>query len=156
MGGEGDDDGGRNFSPGVTPMPSPTRDPRPAELFCGVLPSQHQVDLLIRPHGDATLMHVYLTSLNISEAGLPADVLLYPGATIQNVKPGTVDFQTDASLETVKNFYVEKLTAAGWTPGDFSESTGISIKDWKKGNQSINVSIISIGENKCLITIDIK
>jgi hypothetical protein len=67
-----------------------------------------------------------------------------------------VDFQTDASLETVKNFYVEKLTAAGWTPGDFSESTGISIKDWKKGNQSINVSIISIGENKCLITIDIK
>jgi hypothetical protein len=156
MGGEGDDDGGRNFSPGVTPMPSPTRDPRPAELFCGVLPSQHQVDLLIRPHGDATLMHVYLTSLNISEAGLPADVPLYPGATIQNVKPGTVDFQTDASLETVKNFYVEKLTAAGWTPGDFSESTGISIKDWKKGNQSINVSIISIGENKCLITIVIK
>jgi hypothetical protein len=97
-----------------------------------------------------------MTSLNLSEAGLPADVPLYPGATIQSVKPGTVDFQTDASLEAVKDFYVEKLTTAGWTPGDFSESAGISIKDWKKGNQSINVSIISIVENECLVTIENK
>jgi|WetSurSiteA1Bulk_404760.scaffolds.fasta_scaffold23297_2 hypothetical protein len=154
--GEGDDGGGRSFPPGITPMPSPTRDPRPVESYCGVLPSQHQIDLYIWPHGDATLLRVHMTSLNLSEAGLPADVPLYPGATIQSVKPGTVDFQTDASLEAVKDFYVEKLTTAGWTPGDFSESAGISIKDWKKGNQSINVSIISIVENECLVTIENK
>jgi hypothetical protein len=154
--GEGDDGGGQKFAPGVTPMPSPTRDPRPVESYCGILPSQHQVDLYIRPHGDATLMHVYLTSLNVSEAGLPADVPLYPGATIQSVKPGTVDFQTDASLEIVKDFYVEKLTAAGWTPGDFLESEGMSMKDWKKGNQTITINIISIVPNECLVTIENK
>jgi hypothetical protein len=101
-------------------------------------------------------MHVYLTSLNVSEAGLPADVPIYPGAVIQSVKPGTVDFQANTSSETVKNFYMEKLTAAGWTPGDFFESAGASMKDWKKGNQSISVSIIPIGENKCLVTIENK
>jgi len=154
--GEGDDGGGRNFPPGVTPMPSPTRDPRPVESYCGVLPSQHQVDLYIRPHGDATLLHIYLTSLNLSEAGLPADVPLYPGAVIQSVKPGEVNFQTGTDLETVKNFYVEKLTAAGWTPGDFSESKGISMKDWKKGIQTVTINIISIVANECLVTIENK
>jgi len=154
--GEGDDGGGRNFPPGVTPMPSPTRDPRPVESYCGVLPSQHQVDLYIRPHGDATLLHIYLTSLNLSEAGLPADVPLYPGAVIQSVKPGEVNFQTGTDLETVKNFYGEKLTAAGWTPGDFSESKGISMKDWKKGNQTVTINIISIVANECLVTIENK
>jgi hypothetical protein len=114
------------------------------------------VDLYIRPHGDAALLHVYLTSLNVSEAGLPADVPLYPGATIQSVTPDTVNFQTDTSLETVKDFYAEKLTASGWTPGDFSESEGMSMKDWKKGNQTITINIISIVPNECLVTIDIK
>jgi hypothetical protein len=156
MGGEGDDGGGPNFPPGITPMPSPTRDPRPVESYCGVLPSQHQVNLYIWPHGDASLLHVYLTSLNVSEAGLPVDVPIYPGATIQSVKPGTVNFQTDASLETVKNFYAEKLVGAGWTPGDFSESAGISVKDWKKGNQTVTINVISIVENECLVTIENK
>jgi len=95
-------------------------------------------------------------SISASEAGLPADVPLYPGATIQSVKPGTVDFQTDASLEAVKDFYVEKLTTAGWAPGDFSESAGISIKDWKKGNQTVTINVISIVENECLVTIEKK
>jgi hypothetical protein len=154
--GEGDDGGGRKFPPGVTPMPSPTRDSRPAESYCGVLPSQHQVDLYIRPHGDSTLMHVYLTSLNVSEAGLAADIPIYPGATIQSVKPGNVTFQTGTSLETVKNFYVEKLTAAGWTRGDFFESAEISQVTWKKGNQSITISITSMGANDCLVTIEVE
>jgi hypothetical protein len=154
--GEGDEDGGLNFSPEVTPMPSPTRDPRPVESNCGVLPSQHQVDLIIRPHGEAALLHVYLTSLNVSEAGLPADVPLYPEATIQSVTPGTVNLQTGTSLETVKDFYVEKLTAAGWTRGDFFESTGISQETWKKGNQSVTISITSMGTNDCLVTIENK
>jgi hypothetical protein len=154
--GEGDDGGGRKFPPGVTPMPSPTRDPRPFESYCGVLPSQHQVDLYIWPHGDAALMRVYVTSLNVSEAGLPADVPIFPGATIQSVRPGEVNFQTGTSLETVKNFYVEKLTEAGWTPGDFLESTGISMKDWKKENQTVTITITAMGANGSLVTIENK
>jgi hypothetical protein len=155
--GEGDDGGGRNFPPGVTPMPSPTRDPRPAESYCGVLPSEHQVDLYIRPHGDATLLHVSLTSLNVSEASLPADVPIYPGATIQSVTPGEVTFQTDAKLETVNDFYVEKLTAAGWAPGGESFKTeGMNMANWKKGDQSVTITITAMGANVSLVTIENK
>ncbi len=157
MAGEGDDNEGRKFPPGVTPMPSPTRDSRPAESYCWVLPSQHQVDLYITPHGDATLLNVYLTSLNVAEAGLPAGVLIYLGATIQNVTPGMVTFQAGASLETVKNFYVDKLTAAGWTFGGQSfESAELSMVTWKKGNQSTTITIAAMGANDCVVTIEVE
>jgi hypothetical protein len=112
------------------------------------------VDLYILPHGDATLLHVYLTSLNPSDSGLPADIPIYPGATIQSAAPGTVTFQAGASFETVKNFYLEKLTAAGWTPdGQPFESTGTIIMNWKKGSQSAMITITSIGTNECFVII---
>ncbi len=115
--GEGEgDDGGPRFPPGATPMPTPTRDSRPAKELCGVLPSQNQVELYIVPHGEATLLHVYITSLNPSDSGLPAELPVYPGATIQSVDPGMVTFQAGAGSDAVKDFYEEKLTAAGWTP----------------------------------------
>jgi hypothetical protein len=152
--GEGDDGGGSSFPPGASPMPAPTQDSRPAKTDCWVLPSQNQVDLYILPHGDATLLHVYLTSLNPSDSGLPADIPIYPGATIQSAAPGTVTFQAGVSFETVKNFYLEKLTAAGWTPdGQPFESTGTIIMNWKKGSQSAMITITSIGTNECFVII---
>jgi hypothetical protein len=152
--GEGDDGGGSNFPPGVSPMPTPTRDSRPAKSYCWVLPSQNQVDLYIVPHGAATLLHVYLTSLNVSESGLPAELPIYPGAAIQSVSPGAVTFQAGASLETLKNFYVEKLTAAGWTPdGQPFESEGAILMNWKQGNQSVMITITGFGANDCFVMI---
>jgi hypothetical protein len=152
--GEGDDGGGQKFPTGATPMPSPTRDSRPAKTYCRVLPSQNQVDLYIVPHGDATLLHVYLTSLNPSASGLPADIPIYPGATIQSATPGTVTFQAEASLETVKNYYVEKLNAAGWTPdGQPTESEGMIIMNWNKEDQSVMIMLTSTGANDCLVII---
>jgi hypothetical protein len=154
-GGEGEgDDGGANVPPGTTPMPSPTRDPRPAKSYCWVLPSQNQVELYIRPHGDATLLHVYVTSLNVSDSGLPEEIPIYPGATIQSSEPGSVTFQAGAGLEAVKKFYEEKLTAAGWTPeGQPIESEGVALMNWKKGNQSVMIMITALGANDCLVMI---
>ncbi len=152
--GEGDDGGGPNFPPGVTPMPSPTRDSRPAKSYCWVLPSQNQVELYIRPHGDATLLHVYVTSLNPSDSGLPADIPIYPGAAIQSAEPGMVTFQAGANLEKVKAFYEQKLTAAGWAlDGKPVESEGSIIMNWKKGSQSVMIMITAIGADDCLVMI---
>ncbi len=152
--GEGDDGGGSNFPPGASPMPTPTRDSRPAKSYCWVLPSQNQVDLYIVPHGAATLLHIYLTSLNVSESGLPAELPIYPGATIQSVSPGAVTFQAGASLETLKYFYSEKLTAAGWTSdGQSFESEGAILMNWKQGNQSVMITITVFGANDCFVMI---
>ena len=152
--GEGDDGGGPNFPPGVTPMPSPTRDSRPAKSYCWVLPSQNQVELYIRPHGDATLLHVYVTSLNPSDSGLPEDIPIYPGATIQSAEPGSVTFMAGAGLEAVKAFYQEKLTAAGWAlDGKPVESEGSILMNWKKGDQSVMIMITAMGADDCLVMI---
>jgi hypothetical protein len=152
--GEGDDGGGSTFPPGASPMPSPTRDSRPAKTYCWILPSQNQVELYILPHGAATLLHVYLTSLNPSDSGLPAEIPIYPGATIQSAEPGTVTFQAGASLETVKIFYEEKLQAAGWTSsGQPFESEGTIMMNWKKGTQTVMIVITALGANDCLVMI---
>jgi len=152
--GEGDDGGGSKFPPGATPMPSPTRDSRPAKSYCWVLPSQNQVELYILPHGAATLLHVYVTSLNPSDSGLPADIPVYPGAAIQSAEPGMVTFQAGASLEMVKAFYEEKLTAAGWAlDGLPIEAEGTIIMNWKKGNQSVMISITALGASNCIVMI---
>ncbi len=152
--GEGDDGGGPSFPPGVTPMPSPTRDSRISKSLCWVLPSQNQVELYIRPHGDATLLHVYVTSLNPSDSGLPADIPIYPGATIQSAEPGSVTFKAGAGFEVVKAFYKEKLAATGWIlDGQPIESEGSIIMNWEKGSQSVMIMIIAIGANDCLVII---
>jgi len=152
MSGEGD--GGPGFPPGASPMPAPTRDSRPMKAYCWILPSQNQVELTITPHGAATLLHISLTSLNVSESGLPADVPIYPGATIQSATPGMVTFQARASLETVKAYYEKELTAAGWaSEGQTFESAEASLVNWKKGNQSIMITLSAMGANDSVVTI---
>jgi len=153
--GEGEgDEGGPRFPPGATPMPTPTRDSRPAKELCGVLPSQNQVELYIVPHGDATLLHVYITSLDSSDSGLPAELSIYPGATIQSADPGVVTFQAGAGSDAVHGFYEGKLTAAGWTPeGQPMESEGVVMMNWGKGNESVMIVITAIGADDCLVMI---
>jgi hypothetical protein len=153
--GEGEgDEGGPMFPPGATPMPTPTRDSRPAKELCGVLPSQNQVELYIVPHGEATLLHVYITSLNPSDSGLPAEIAIYPGAAIQSADPGMVTFQAGGGSDAVEGFYEEKLTAAGWTPeGQPMESEGVVMMNWKKGNESVMIVITALGANDCLVMI---
>ncbi len=154
MAGEGDDGGGSRFPPEASPMPAPTPDSRPAKELCGVLPSQNQVELYIVPHGEATLLHVYVTSLNASDSGLPAELPIYPGATIQSADPGVVTFQAGASLEAVKAFYQEQLTAAGWTSdGQPFESEGVSMMNWGKGSGSVMITVTALEANDCLVMI---
>ncbi len=135
-------------------MPSPTRDSRVPKSLCWVLPSQNQVELYIRPHGDATLLNVYVTSLNPSDSGLPADIPIYPGATIQSAEPGSVTFMAGAGFKAVKAFYEEKLTAAGWAlDGKPIEAEGSIIMNWKKGSQSVMIMITAMGAEDCLVMI---
>jgi hypothetical protein len=152
--GSGDDGGGQTFPPGVHPMPSPTRDSRPLLSYCWVLPSQNQVKLTVWPHGDAVLLYVGVKDMNPSDAGLPADVPIYPGATIESVSEGMVTFQAGASLETVKNYYKEKLTAAGWAlDGQPTESQGAIMMNWKKGDQKVMITITTSGADDCRVMI---
>jgi hypothetical protein len=152
MSGEGD--GGPGFPPGASPMPAPTQDSRPMKAYCWILPSQNQVELTITPHGAATLLHISLTSLNVSESGLPADVPIYPGATIQSATPGMVTFQAGASLEKVRAYYEKDLKAAGWTSeGQPFESAGMILVNWKKGSQSIMITISAMGADDCAVAI---
>jgi hypothetical protein len=146
MEGEGDD-GGPACPAGVDPMPAPTRDSRSVKSYSWILPDQNQVDIDITPHGSATLVHITLT-------GQTADVPVYPGATNQNAMPGMVTFQAGAGMETVKAYYEKELNAAGWTPeGQPMESTEMIMLSWKKGNQTIMITVAPAGVDDCFVTI---
>jgi hypothetical protein len=145
MAGEGDD-GGQKFPAEVTPMPAPTRDSRPWKDYCWVLPDKNQVELTIAPHGDATLLFVDVTSLNVSDSGLPEGIQVYPGATILSSTPGMIMFQANASLETIVKFYTEGLTAAGWTTNGAPFSAGGAyLMNWQKGDQTVMITISEMG-----------
>jgi len=144
--------GGSNCPAGVSPMPSPTFDSRKSIILLYTMPNHNAVELKIVPHGKATILYVDLTLKGLDSAGLPSDVPIYPGAILQMVAPGTAEYQIDASVDTVKKFYEEQMKAAGWIPdGNASEISGSYIQNWKKNNQKISISIISIGTGSMLI-----
>jgi hypothetical protein len=144
--------GGSSCPSGVTPMPSPTFDSRKSITLLYTMPNNNEVELEIVPHGNATILYVNITLKGLDSAGLPADVPIYPGAVLQMVTPGTVEYQIDASLDTVKKYYEEQMKAAGWTPdGNAIEISGSYLQTWKKDNQKITVQIMSTGTGSMLI-----
>jgi hypothetical protein len=77
-----------------------------------------------------------------SASWLPASVPLYQDAVIQMNQPGTLIYQSSASLETVKQFYLDKLQANGWQPdGEPVESQGLTMQSWLKDNLSLSITI---------------
>lgn len=150
----GGDCGGPTYPPGASPMPFPTQDSRQVESYSWILPSQNQVDLSITPHGAGALLHISVTSLNASDSGLPAGISIYPGAKIQNATSGMVTFQAGASQDTVKKYYEDQLTAAGWTSnGQPFVSAGTILENWNMGNQTISITLSAVGANDCLVMI---
>jgi hypothetical protein len=152
--GEGDDGGGSRikFPNGVTPMPSPTTDTRASkELQCN-LPDGNEVDIQVYPHGNAAILNVSLIIKNLSSSGLPKDIPLYPGATVQIMDIGSASYTIGADAATVKVYYLEHMPAAGWVPdGDPMESGGMFVQDWKKDSQRITLSIIPNGSGSMLM-----
>jgi hypothetical protein len=156
FGGEcgGDCGGGASYPAGVTPMPAPTLDPRPSKYYAYVTPNGDDINLEARPHQNATILVIDLTVKQAAAAGLPPDVSLYPDAQIQMASPGMVLYQTSASVETLKQYYLDSLTASGWQlDGDPFESGGVALYRYKKGNLSLQITLAPNGASSSSVSI---
>lgn len=135
------------FPPGVTPMPTATIDMRQNNDLTFTMPDGNEIELIITPHQNGTILDVQLTLKNIASAGLPQDVPIYPGAVVQLITPGNASFQVNADMNTIKNYYEDQLKAAGWTLDTSYVDSGSVLEDWVKGNQKVSIGIVSSGNN---------
>jgi hypothetical protein len=156
FGGEcgGDCGGGPSYPAGVTPMPAPTLDPRPSQYYAYLIPNGDEINLEARPHQNATILVIDLTVKQAAAADFPPDVILYSDAQIQTASPGMVMYQTSASVETLKQFYQDSLTASGWQlEGEPFESEGTALYRYKKGDFSIQISMTPNGSGGSMVAI---
>ena len=135
---------GSTFPAGA--MPTATIDPRQSNRLSFTMPDGNVIDLTITPHQNGTILYVDLTLKNVESAGLPQDVPIYPGATVQMIAPGMAEFQVNADMNTVESYYNEHLKAAGWTlDGNPIESAGSYLENWKKDAQKISIILVPSG-----------
>jgi hypothetical protein len=67
-----------------------------------------------------------------------------------------VMYNAPASVATLKTFYEQSLSAAGWTPGGLSTSSAESVLlNYQKGDQSVMISIASMGGNTSMVVISV-
>jgi hypothetical protein len=146
----GTDCGGSTTFPAGA-MPTATIDYRNENDLSFTMPDGNVIELTISPHQNGTILYVDLTLNNIASAGLPQDVPIYPGAAVQLITPGTAEFQTNADLKTVENFYIQQLKTAGWSQdGDPIDASGSYLQNWAKGDQKITIMLVPSGENTIL------
>jgi hypothetical protein len=70
---------------------------------------------------------------------------------VQIITPGSAEFQVNADIKTLEDYYNKQLTAAGWAPSDSSvEASGSYIQDWTKGDQKITISLVTSDSNTML------
>jgi hypothetical protein len=151
---DGDCGGGPSYPAGVTPMPAPTPDSRPSQYYAYVTPNGDDVNVEARPHQNATILVIDLTIKQAAAAGLPPDVTLYPNAQIQMASPGMVLYQTSASVETLKQYYLDALKASGWQlDGEPFESGGVALYRFTKGDFSIQITISPNGTSGSSVSI---
>ncbi|HVM70854.1 MAG TPA: hypothetical protein VMT91_03785, partial [Anaerolineales bacterium] len=144
--------GNTNFPAGA--LPTATIDPRSEKDLSFRMPDGNVVDLAITPHTEGTNLYVNLTLNNIASAGLPQDVPIYPGAVVQMIDSGSVEFQINADMKRIENYYYGKLTAAGWVPvGSGMEQSGSFMQDWIKGSQKITITLIA-SDTSTMLMID--
>jgi hypothetical protein len=148
--GDTDCGGGTTFPAGA--MPTATIDSRNENDLSYTMPDGNVVDLTITSHTDGTILDVNLTLKNVASAGLPQDVPIYPGATPQIITPGSAEFQVNADVKTVEDYYNQQLQSAGWSPsGSTVEVSGSYMQDWIKGSQNITISLVTSGTTTMLM-----
>jgi hypothetical protein len=151
MEGEGDNSGSSKTWPAGA-MPTATIDYRPENQLSFSMPDGNVVELHISPHQNGTILYVDLTMKNIASAGLPQDVPIYPGATVQIITPGNASFLVNADLKTIENYYIDQLKAAGWSPdGNPFEMSGTYNQNWVKGDQKITIALVTSDTNTMLM-----
>ncbi len=137
----GTDCGGSSSLPAGA-LPTATIDARQSNQLSFTMADGNEIDLTIDPHQDGTILSVDLTFKNVASAGLPQDVPIYPGATAQLIAPGTAEFQTNADMKTLEDYYNQQLSAAGWSPdGSPMEASGTYLQNWTKGSQKITITL---------------
>ena len=151
-GGCGDTDCGGNTTFPAGAMPTATIDYRNENDLSFSMPDGNVVDLAISPHTDGTILYVSLTLKNIASAGLPQDVPIYPGATAEIITSGSAEFQVNADMQTIEDYYNQQLPSAGWAPnGSPVEVSGSYMQDWTKGDQKITISLVASDANTMLM-----
>lgn len=156
FGGECGDEcrGFSSYPPGVTPLPSPTPESRRPNDYAYVLPSGDEFYLEASPHQDATLIVIDMVFKQVSAAGFPPEVTAYPDAVVQSATPGELLYQSAASPEMVRQYYVDQLSASGWqVDGEPQEGGGLFMAQWVKASLAINIAISPDGSGGSLVSI---
>jgi hypothetical protein len=151
---DGDCGGGPSYPAGVTPMPAPTIDPRNSQYYAYITPEGDDINIEARPHQNATILVIDMTVKQAAAAGLPSDVTLYPDAQIQVAAPGMVVYQTAASVEDLKQYYMDALKATGWqVNGQPFEGGGVAMYSWNKGDYTIQITLTPNGTVGSMVAI---
>ena len=156
FGGEcgGECSGSSSYPAGVLPLPSPTPDPRLPENYAYILPNGDEFYLEASPHQQATILVIDMSFKQAAVAGLPADVTIYPGSAVQSATPGVLLYQSQASPETIRQYYVDQLCASGWQlEGQPQEGGGLFMAGWIREDLSINITITADGVGGSLVSI---
>ncbi len=150
----GDTDCGGSSSLPAGALPTATIDARQSNQLSFTMADGNEIDLIVDPHQDGTILTVDLTLKNVASAGLPQDVPIYPGATAQLIAPGTAEFQTNADMKTLEDYYNQQLSAAGWSPdGSPMEASGTYLQNWTKGSQKITITL-GVSDSNTMLMID--
>ncbi len=80
-----------------------------------------------------------------SQPLLPDDLPEYPGATVVTRMDNFIMLNISAGAETVKEFYVEALTAAGWKLEQDVQSAGMTMLRWSRDGQSLMLNLLPQG-----------
>ncbi len=86
--------------------------------------------------------------------GIGDDIPQYPNATDVALFGTMYSFQTSDDVETVKSFYEEALSNAGWTKSEDSSMEGLVMQTWTKGDRTLSVmiSITDDGGSSVILT----
>lgn len=137
------------YSPGVTPMPTRTPDPRQPQMLCYTTRDGNEISLAFTPHQASTVLNITVLLKNVASAGLPKELPIYPGATDMVIAPGMVRFTVSTDVKTTVQFYTNALASAGWTPfaGYSLDTPQLYYQEWDKGDQAVRLHISSPGSS---------
>jgi len=77
-----------------------------------------------------------------AESGLPEDIPLYPNVTNLFVIGELVKADSADTPEEIADYYLQQMSALGWTKILHSQMEGIYTSAWQKNGRSVNITII--------------
>jgi hypothetical protein len=88
-------------------------------------------------------------------SSLPADLPVYPGASVMSQADQVIVLQTGDSTEKVSAYYEKEMTDLGYTAGETVNSGGMVMLSWQKDQTTLNIVIMSQGSSTMIsITVE--